>query len=535
MMKKVIKKLLAALLAVAMLCAMAVPALATDEAAGAAATTNSGTITIDNVITGRTYKIYRILNLEYNAEPKAYCYTANDAWKDFVASRPDDLNVDTETGVVTWVNNAENKGSAIQAFANAAGAYAKDHSIPEVKAIKAERKHGEHTTDTSTSITFDNLPLGWYLVVSDLNNGAICSLGTTAKEVTIKEKNGEPTIDKYVFENGVTYGGYSNDASVGDTVKFQINVAVLDGQPHNYVIHDAMSAGLTFDIDSVVVTRHRATDAEHTGPDIPLDTLAKGSDYTVKKTDTCAASAEITGCTFEIKFEDSALKANDIITVQYTATVNENAVIGVEGNPNKTILEYNNKYTAPSTTTTYVWDLSVHKFANLNNDDSDHALEGAEFRLYKEDGNTKKYAKFTETETNPSIYKLNKMDNWTTNETDATKVKTPANGNIKFEGLDAGTYYLEETTAPTGYNKLSAPIKVEIISTLPTAGGTASYTVKYGDNATADNGVVRVENKTGTTLPSTGGIGTTLFYVVGGGLMVAAIVLLVTKKRMENK
>lgn len=140
---------------------------------------------------------------------------------------------------------------------------------------------------------------------------------------------------------------------------------MFDGQPHNYVIHDAMSAGLTFDIDSVVVTRYRATDAEHTGPDISLDTLAKGPDYTVKKTDTCAASAEITGCTFEIKFEDSALKANDIITVQYNATVNANAVIGVEGNPNKTILEYNNKYTAPSTTKTYVWEMGVRKFANL--------------------------------------------------------------------------------------------------------------------------------------------------------------------------
>ena len=536
MMKKVIKKLLAALLAVAMLCAMAVPALAADDAAGAATTTGEGEITIDNVVTGHTYKLYRILDLEYHADTKSYRYTANKTWKAFITSRSDDLRLDDKTGTVTWENeDTADNGTAIQAFANAAGAYAKDHSIPEVKAIKAERKNGEHTTDNSTSITFDNLPLGWYLVVSDLNNGAICSLGTTAKEVTIKEKNGEPTIDKYVFENGVTHGGYSNDASVGDTVKFQINVAVLDGQPHNYVIHDAMSAGLTFDIDSVVVTRYRATDAEHTGPDIPLDTLAKGSDYTVKKTDTCAASAEITGCTFEIKFEDSALKANDIITVQYTATVNENAVIGVEGNPNKTILEYNNKYTAPSTTTTYVWGMGVRKFANLGEADKDHALADAEFRLYKMDGETKKYAKFTETSTGSSIYKLNQTDNWTTNETDATKVKTPANGNIKFKGLDAGTYYLEETTAPTGYNKLSAPIKVEIISTLPTAGGTASYTVKYGDDATADNGVVRVENKTGTTLPSTGGMGTTLFYVIGGGLMVAAVVLLVTKKRMENK
>lgn len=529
MMKKAIKKLLAALLAVAMLCAMAVPALAADEAAGAATTTGEGEITIDNVVTGHTYKLYRILDLEYHADTKSYRYTANKTWKAFITSRSDDLRLDDKTGTVTWENeDTADNGTAIQAFANAAGTYAKDNNITEEQKITA----GE-TTHHSTSITFSNLPLGWYLVVSDLNNGAICSLGTTAKEVTIKEKNGEPTIDKYVFENGVTHGGYSNDASVGDTVKFQIDVAVFDGQPHNYVIHDAMSAGLTFDIDSVVVTRYRATDAEHTGPDIPLDTLVKDHDYTVKKTDTCAASAEITDCTFEIKFKDDALKANDIITVQYTATVNENAVIGVEGNPNKTILEYNNKYTAPSTTKTYVWEMGVHKYTNLGTGKEDTALADAEFQLYKGEGENKQYAKFTETSTGSSIYKL---DSWTNNATDAPKVTTPTSGNIQFVGLDAGTYYLEETKAPVGYNKLTDPITVVIDrGTLPTkAGESVSYTVKYGNTTAADH-IVRVENKAGVELPSTGGMGTTLFYVVGGGLMVAAIVLLVTKKRMENK
>ena len=531
MMKKAIKKLLAALLAVAMLCAMAVPALAADDAAGAATTTGEGEITIDNVVTGHTYKLYRILDLEYHADTKSYRYTANKTWKAFITSRSDDLRLDDKTGTVTWENeDTADNGTAIQAFANAAGTYAKDNHITEEQKITA----GE-TTHHSTSITFSNLPLGWYLVVSDLNNGAICSLGTTAKEVTIKEKNGEPTIDKYVFENGVTHGGYSNDASVGDTVKFQIDVAVFDGQPHNYVIHDAMSAGLTFDIDSVVVTRYRATDAEHTGPDISLDTLAKGPDYTVKKTDTCAASAEITGCTFEIKFKDNALKANDIITVQYNATVNANAVIGVEGNPNKTILEYNNKYTAPSTTKTYVWEMGVRKFANLGESNKDHPLENAEFKLYKGADANKKYAAFSTATTvdGTSVYKLT---GWVDSETAATAVVTPASGNIKLEGLDAGTYYLEETKAPVGYNKLTDPITVVIDrGTLPTkAGESVSYTVKYGETTAADH-IVRVENKAGAVLPSTGGMGTTLFYVVGGGLMVAAIVLLVTKKRMENK
>lgn len=532
-MKKAMKKLMAALLAVAMVCAMAIPAFAAGEDATAGATTGEGKITIDNVVTGNTYKLYRILELEYHAETKAYRYTMNNTWKAFIESRSDDLKVDPATGAVTWGNSeTADNGSAIQAFANAAGEYAKNNTTikPDYKEI-ADGKNGVHASDNNTtSITFENLPLGWYLVVSDLNNGAICSIDTTDPNVTIKEKNGEPSIEKYVDNDK------SNDAGIGDTVNFQIDVAVLDGQPYNYVIHDAMSAGLNFNND-VVVYRTRATDAGSSGTGIPLDTLIKGKDYTVEKPTTCSASTKITGCTFEIKFKDDALKANDIITVQYTATVNANAVIGVDGNPNETILEYNNKYTAPSTTKTYVWEMGVHKFADLGGEDTDHALAGAKFQLYKDvvDKNvtTTMYAIFSNATTSEAGTSVYKLTGWTANASDATTVVTPEKGNIQFVGLDAGTYYLEETTAPTGYNKLTAPITVVIESTLPTKGSAASYTVK-ANNVEAPDYIVRVENKAGTELPSTGGIGTTIFYVVGGGLMVAAAILLITKKRMEN-
>ena len=526
-MKKAMKKLMAALLAVAMVCAMAIPAFAAGEDATAGATTGEGKITIDNVVTGHTYTIYRILNLEYHADTKAYRYTANSDWADFVEAQREYLVVDAKTKAVTWAES-KNKTTDIQDFANAAGSYAKTKSVPAVNSIEASE-----TSRYSTSITFENLPLGWYLVVSDLNNGAICSIDTTDPNVTIKEKNGEPTIEKYVDNDK------SNNAGIGDTVNFQIDVAVLDGQPKNYVIHDAMSAGLNFNND-VVVYRTRATDAGSSGTGIPLDTLIKGKDYTVKPT-TCTASTKITGCTFEIKFKDDALKANDIITVQYTATVNANAVIGVEGNPNEAILEYNNKYTAPSTTKTYVWEMGVHKFANLGTNDPNHALANAEFQLYKDivdkNGTTTMYAIFsdaTNSEDGTFVYNLT---GWTADATRATTVVTPASGNIKFVGLDAGTYYLKETKAPTGYNTLPAPITVEISSTLPTAkvpSTTVTYTVKC-DGHEADGHIIPVENKSGTVLPSTGGIGTTIFYVVGGGLMVAAAILLITKKRMENR
>lgn len=517
-MKKTIQKLMAVLLAAAMVCAMAIPAFATDGDATAAAATGTGSITIENAVTNQTYKIYRILNLEYHADTKAYRYTANGAWEDFILRENNNFKLDKETGAVTWINSdPENNGTAIQQIANSAGKYAEytPHNVHE---------DGSATANGIT-LTFSNLPLGWYLVVSDLvdlDKGALCSIGTTDPNAVIREKNSKPTIEKEVYEGDTL--GYSNDAGIGDTVKFQTRIHVTDGNPTNYVLHDTMSNGLKFNSESVKVylLRDRAgAENEFAGY------LTVNNDYEL-------VTSPNDSCTFEIKFRKT-LMPFDRIQVDYSATVTSDAVIGTAGNDNKAVLTYGNNSTTTesSTTKTYVWEMGVRKFANLGGDDTNHALADAEFQLYKMDGETKKYAKFAETGTNTSIYKLT---GWDADASNAAKVKTPASGNIQFEGLDAGTYYLEETKAPVGYNKLTAPITVVIDrGTLPTvASQTISYTVKYGDT-TADDHVVRVENKAGVELPSTGGMGTTIFYVIGGGLMVAAIVLLVTKKRMENK
>ena len=504
MMKKVIKKLLAALLAVAMLCAMAVPALADDAATAAAGT---GSITINNAVPNQTYTIYRILDLEYHADTNSYLYKVASGWESFVKAHSTDLELNETTRVVTWKNsNSDDGSSVIQNLANEAGTYAKDSTnhITEAGQKKA----------TAITVKFTDLPLGWYLVVSDLNDGVICSIGTTDPTVEIREKNSDSTLDKHILEGNELKT--ANNAGIGDTVNFQIDILVKDGQPRNYVVHDKMSEGLTFNgTVSVFLLRHSDPDAS--------GVLASGYKLvTTNNTD---------GCTFEVQFEDGTLKPNDAVTISYTATVNDKAVIAGSGNTNEAYLEYNNKTTVKHTTTTYVWEMGVRKFANLGKDKENTPLADAEFQLYKMDGTTKKYATFVATSTDSNVYKLT---GWEADATKATTVKTPADGNIKFEGLDAGTYYLEETAAPVGYNKLTDPIKVEIKSTLPAAGGTASYTVTYNDTTPTDH-IVRVENKAGAVLPSTGGMGTTLFYVVGGGLMVAAIVLLVTKKRVENK
>lgn len=519
-MKKAMKKLMAALLAVAMVCAMAIPAWAA-EGGTTAPTTGEGKITINNVITGHTYTIYRILNLEYHAGTSSYLYKVTPEWKSFVQAHPSDLKLDDSTGVVTWANpNTNNDSDVIQTLANDAGDYAKNptNNVPVAGSKKA----------TGITLTFSNLSLGWYLVVSDLDNGAICSIGTTDPNAEINEKNSKPTIEKEVYEG--SNSGYSNDAGIGDTVNFHTNIYVTDGNPTNYILHDTMTKGLKFDSTSVKVYLH---------PD-RAGSANIFSDYLTADTDYELVTSTSDKCTFEIKFL-KPLMPYDSIQVTYSATVTADAEIGTTGNDNDTVLEYGNKnYTEHSSTKTYVWEMGVHKFTKING--AEKALENAEFRLYKKDGATTKYAVLTKIKDGSATENAEyKLTGWTDTETGAARVKTPANGNIKFEGLDAGTYYLEETDAPEGYNTLTDPIEVIIERTLPKDSAEAAIfsgqAIKYGQtkDTTGIDHLVPVENNRGTTLPSTGGIGTTIFYVIGGGLMVAAAILLITKKRMENR
>lgn len=497
-MKKAMKKLMAALLVVAMVCAMAIPAFA---AGGAGATTGEGKITIDNAVIGHTYKIYRILNLQYNDTAKSFRYEKNDKWGAFVEEQTAYLAVDSKTGVVTWANsdNADN-GTAIKALAVAAGQHVTD--TPSLAADDSKEA-------TSNTVIFDNLPLGWYLVVSDLTTDAICSIDTTAKEVTIKEKNGVPTVTKEV-EYASGSWGQGNDGNVGDTVNFQTTIYVTDGNPTNYVLHDKMSTGLTFKEDSIAVKVNDTT---------PI------TNYTVKYTNTDK-------CTFEISFPNGTLHTNDKVVVTYSATINSNAVVGTAGNDNETWLKYgDNGETTHGRTKTYTWKFNIFKYFTDSNNDMRY-LANVEFVLYRKNADDKaEYAKFDSN---------NKLSGWTEAESEAGKLKTNAISIVGVEGLDKGTYFLKEITTPDGFNGLTSDVEVQIDSSCNTLNG-ATYTVQYKmvneDDFTdtdEEEKVVPIENKRGTVLPGTGGIGTTIFYVIGGGLMAAAAILLITKKRMEN-
>lgn len=492
---KYMKKLMALLAALTLALAMAVPAFAESGTAS-----STGKITIDNAVTGTTYKAYRIFDLEsYDTDKNAYSYKLNTKWKDFPkysttidgnAVRAADFFSVNSADYIEWKDAQKDAGAD---FAKLAKAFAGENNI----------ECDETETATDTTVTFTDLTLGYYLV--DTSLGSLCSLNTTAPSVTIKEKNSDTTIEKKIVITGDEKVD-SNSAGIGDTVNFSITITVKDGDPKGYVLHDKLS-GLTFDPASLKVVRGGTA-------------LTLGTDYTLVTT-------PADGDSFDVKFTEDILKTNDVVVVTYSATVAKDAAIAGAGNTNKAKLEYNGKHSTEEETTTYVWKLNVHKYA-LDSTNHEVALSGAKFVLYRMDSGAKKYATLTG----------DKIAGWVTNKGDATTLETSGEGDILIEGLNVGTYYLEETEAPAGYNKLAEPIEVEITAT--TSVTSVSETVRYKNLSepsykTATDATVKVLNKAGTQLPSTGGIGTTLFYVIGGGLMAVAAVLLVAKKRMNNK
>lgn len=455
---------------------MALSLITTAFAAG-----ENGSITIDNAVVGKTYTIYRIFDLNsHNDDYTAINYKVSAKWAAFFRDGAKGLDYVTidDQGYVTWKVDADKA-----AFAKDAYAFAQASSIPNDGQDKA----------TSSTVKFENLTLGYYLVQSDL--GVLCSLDTTMPDVTIKEKNSQPTVDKQVQENSNGTWGDTNDANIGDTVNFKTTINVVDGQPKNYVLHDKMSNGLTFDAGSVEVK-------------IGDRTLTLGSDYTL-------ITNPKDGCTFEIEFKENVLKPNDVVIVTYSATLNDKAVIYPEPNTNETKLVYGEG----SETTWDKTETFTYQFDLVKTKTDKTVLDGAEFKLYdaKTEGN-----EIALIDEGNGVYRVATAAEKAAEGFVSATIKA---GKVTIKGLDSGTYYLEETKAPAGYNVLAERVEVKIDHANLTA------TVE-GD--TYVSGGVQVINQTGAELPSTGGIGTTVFYVVGGLLVVAAGVLLVTRKRMSK-
>lgn len=487
-MKKTIKKFMAALLAVALLCAMAVPAFAAEGTA-----TGSGTITIDKAINGETYTAYKIFNVISSKMETdgsmTYVYTVADGWADFFnqSEVKNYVSVDTH-GQPTWVESKKSVAD-LQAFAKLALTYASTNGIT-----------GKTATAAGNQAVINGLAAGYYVVSTTA--GSLCVLNTNGSDLKIDEKNEAPTIDKKIDSSKST-----NDAAIGDVVNYTVTIHAKKGAT-GYVLTDTMTKGLTFNRDSLTVK-------------VGATTLAENTHYTV-----AVDAAATDGSTkFTVTFKDTYLNTIDgdtDIVVSYTATVNKDAVIGTTGNTNTAQLKYGNNSTVESTTTTY-----SYKFDLVKTDNSKKLLTGAKFKLYD-----------SQTSTTPvKLIKDATTGNYRVAETSESgavdEIVIDSFKAVTISGLNKKTYYLEETLAPAGYNKLTERQSVE----LGKEGFVADATINNSgsEGATWTEGGVQVINNTGATLPSTGGMGTTLFYVIGGGLMVAAVVLLVTKKRMENK
>ena len=422
-------------------------------------------ITVNGVKEGETISIYKMFDLKVNSEsnPTAYSYTINEGWTAFFTGQGAGAAYITvnNAGYVTEISDAA-------ALAKAAAGWS---GKPEATDSKTVGQGG-------TSVVFEGLADGYWLITSTLGTKAMIDTTPDKAAVTVNEKNPEDSVEKKVKEDSAYTT--SNDAQIGDKVEFQ-TTATLEPYTTKVKIHDVMDSGLSFNNDIAISGGTPAITA---------------NDYEI-------LSTPDNGDTFTIKIKDSyiaTMTAQSVLTITYSANL---TVAAVDSTPaivdqkNKATISYGDNQSKSSETTTTTHKFAVHKYAS-----GVEYLEGATFQI--KNGNT--------------VLKLTKIDNanYKVDPNGAlTEFTTISTGNVTIWGVDTdGTYTLVETQEPEGYNRLTAPISVTVDA----------------DN----NKVVDIENKAGTELPSTGGMGTTILYIVGAVLVIGCGIMLVAKKRTNK-
>ena len=577
---KRMKKLASLLLAMVMVLSMTVVAFAEEGTKPYSITVNAQSDRVS--LAGNTYNAYKLFNVTYDGK-NAYAYTVADEFKDY--------SYDGKSGkdLVDYVQTLT-EASSINAFAEDIFKFisAPNRNIDPSGSVTVPE---DNTVVNKVIIGLDEM--GYYLVsgtVTASKEGegeeakverviAACSLDTvtdTNKDITIKAD--APTLEKKIIENNQSVD--ANNASVGDVVTYQIKSVVpnMTGYDKYYfIVHDILSKGLDYKSDSIVIK-------------IGTEELNKDIDYTVT-----SEKDETTGETkIKIvfnKFIEHKNKIGQDVIITYMATINHDAVIGNSGNVNTAFLEYSNNpnitpngenepgegednvtgETPEDKVVTYITQIDLTKVIK----DTDEILSGAEFTIkgtkvnqvyitgdnYVEDPNGEYFklidGSYTTTAaTENTEYKYAKDSSGNVikarKEAETGRWETVAeenvsqngivgkDGKLSFIGLGAGEYIITEVKAPEGYNKLDAPIKLTIkmdnISEIVTGEEEASwkYSVDGNTDIAADaNGHIqyKVENSAGALLPSTGGIGTTIFYAVGIILMAGAVFFVVRKKR----
>ena len=532
---KSMKKLASILLSLVMALAMAVPSFAAEgDLTAMEGPLAGGTITINQATKNQTYELYQIMYLEsYNKTTGKYSYKVTEAWKNYLKTGEGNtyFTVDTN-GYVTW-NFDPTANARAQEFAQKALAHAKAEAAP-IAPVATQNA-------TGTTVQFTELKLGYYLV--DTTVGTICILNTTNPTINMNDKNQPASNEKTVQENG-SYR-FDNDVSIGAPIHFKSTIGAGLGAT-NYVFHDKADTGFDFiGIDKILKNNQEDAQLRAYDPANPDNAW----DYKLIKPadDAAAFTGDCADCTFHVEFNQTflnTLTTNDSMDVFYTAKLNQRAVAGKynanDGNINTSWLTYGKNgdiRTLNSSTTTKTWQFTIFKYdgavAAAEEPVAIEAaavptpLSGAVFKLCKansdgsapgENAEGLKLSKVANVDGHPT-YKLN-PDGGT-----VTEFSTETDGYIVIQGLDAATYFLYETTAPAGYNKLKDPVNVTI---------TKEGIVKRFAEEARDKQTIGIPNGAGSLMPSTGGIGTTIFYIVGGVLLVGAGVLLVVRKRMSG-
>ena len=508
---KLMKRILAIVCTFVMIISMATGVNAVENTSAAATPKpTTGTITVTNAKAGETYKVYKILSLEsYDDSKKAYSYVKNpvgDKWNDFVNNSRDYLEINKD-GYVTFVAGKDNPEGARE-FALKAMDYAKKNKIDATATATASEGR-----DTDITVKFENLSLGYYLVESSV--GTACSIDTAHPNMEVRDKHDAPSVSKKIIEGDglsgvITDSGTKNSVNIGDMVAFEVTINVKPNAK-KYVLHDKMDDHLQFGMvsDAHAYLKDEKNDSKN-NPGLKLT-----QDFVVNtNTDH--------GCAFDISFTDAfyktyeeAINSGNLnkITFTYLATVKNDAPINT-AMPNTAYLTYGeHSKTEEVKTNTYTWGIPVYKYTT--NTGAKEALAGAKFILSTDSNPTVDNAlKFTNTG-NTYRYAATRGNN---------ELVSADDGMININGLQSGTYYLKETKAPDGYNLLKDSIKIVV-----TGDAENGKPIIKVNNTVVEK--VEVQNNKGSILPSTGGMGTTLIYVVGSILVLASGIVLFSKRK----
>ena len=570
-MKKLVSRFMAVLMAMTMILSMSMTAFAAD-----AADAPKGTLTVNNTVEGKTLDLYQIFTATKSGESVAY--TLNSEYEGFFKTKVENGSSLSGEALSETAYNYVKKQIGTDGNAETAKTFAKDvlgwilDSKNNIKATKTVK-----TTATSTVVP--DLAYGYYLVYpkgatdtstapgNQTYTSAASLVNITAETATINMKSNYPTVDKKLvstqtpgnnsitvngilnpswesihqgvlgeddendFEDGIAPHGGTDEKKagnfgIGDTVTYQLTSKVPDMTGYNsytFKFTDTLSKGLDLKAILSVKVGNTELKAGKTGNNTYLPTYTTNGNGTHTLT-----------ISFNEFYDSFKNRTGETITVVYTATLNKDAVIGMNPNTNKAVVEYSNDpatngtgKSEPSIVDVHTFDFTIYKY--YLKDQNKTALANAEFELYKANGAgdaADENAKINIVDEGSGVYRQATADEAKATGFTSAKIVSDADGKVLVKGLDAGTYYLRETKAPGGYNKLLSDIKVEIKAVYDTkTGKLTSYSVDYTYNGTPITGnaitnkdnspEVAVENKTGAQLPSTGSKGALMVTLAG--------------------